>query len=238
MEFLYRLLRKDIIGEKMSVIKLNIKEIIFCIAELIVGILLLINPVSFTSGIIVLLGVSMLAMGILFGYKYFRMDAEQAKKGNMLTFAILLIMIGVFCIVRTDWFIATFPVLTVLYGILMLVGGVSKIQTMVDMLRMHNNKWFWAGINAVVSIVCAVVILWSPFASTTLLWIFAGISLIVEAVLDIVTLFLAYIGKKIVKEIIEDAEKEVAEEVSEAKTEEVPVEEQTIENETIENQDK
>ena len=192
----------------MSVIKMNIKEIIFCISELVIGILLLINPVSFTSGIIVLLGVSMLATGILFGYKYFRMDAEEAKKGNMLTFAILLVMVGAFCILRSDWFIATFPILTVLYGVMMLISGVSKIQTMVDMLRLQNNKWFWAGINAAVSIVCAVIILWSPFTSTALLWIFAGVSLIVEAVLDIVTIFLAYIGKKVVEEIIEEAKEE------------------------------
>ena len=192
----------------MSVIKMNIKEIIFCISELVIGILLLINPVSFTSGIIVLLGVSMLATGILFGYKYFRMDAEEAKKGNMLTFAILLVMVGAFCILRSDWFIATFPILTVLYGVMMLISGVSKIPTMVDLLRLQNNKWFWAGINAAVSIVCAVIILWSPFTSTALLWIFAGVSLIVEAVLDIVTIFLAYIGKKVVEEIIEEAKEE------------------------------
>ena len=204
----------------MSVIKMNIKEIIFCISELVIGILLLINPVSFTSGIIVLLGVSMLATGILFGYKYFRMDAEEAKKGNMLTFAILLVMMGAFCILRSDWFIATFPILTVIYGIMMLVAGVSKIQTMVDMLRLHNNKWFWAGINAVVSIICAVVILWSPFTSTAVLWIFAGVSLIVVAVFDIVTLFLAYIGKKVVDEIMEESKEEVHGKINE-ETEEI-----------------
>ena len=195
----------------MSVIKMNVKEIIFCIAELIIGILLLINPVRFTAGIIVLLGVSMLATGILFGYKYFRMDAEVAKKGNMLTFAILLVMMGAFCILRSDWFIATFPILTVIYGIMMLVAGVSKIQTMVDMLRLHNNKWFWAGINAVVSIVCAV-------------GIFAGVSLIVEAVLDIVTLFLAYIGKKVVDEIMEDEKEECHDEINEETKEIIDVE--------------
>lgn len=195
----------------MKTIKMNMKEIIFCIAELVLGILLLINPVSFTSGIIVLLGVGILATGILFGYKYFRMNAEQAKKGNLLTWCILLILIGCFCILRTDWFIATFPVLTVIYGIIMLVAGVSKIQTMVDMLRLHNNKWFWAGINALVSIVCAIVILWSPFTSTAFLWIFAGVSLIVEAVLDIVTIFLAYIGKKVTEDIKEDVKEDVKE---------------------------
>ena len=199
----------------MNIVKMNMKEIIFCIAELIIGILLLINPISFTSGIIILLGVSMLATGILFGYKYFRIDAEEAKKGNMLTFAILLAMMGAFCILRSDWFIATFPILTVIYGIMMLLAGVSKIQTMVDMLRLHNNKWFWAGINAGISIVCAVVILWSPFTSTAVLWIFAGVSLIIEAVLDIVTLFLSYIGKKVVDEIIEEMPEEEKTEIPE-----------------------
>lgn len=219
----------------MQVIKLNVKEIIFSVAELIMGILLLINPVSFTSAIIIVAGVSMLTTGILFGYKYFRMSPELAKRGNMLTLAILLVMIGIFCIIRTDWFIATFPILTVLYGVIMLVAGVSKIQTMVDMLRMHNNKWFWAGINALVSIVCAVVILWSPFASTAVLWIFAGVSLIVESVLDIVTLFLAYIGKKVVEEIVEQVDAQTEATTTENVVEKVKNEEQT-ENTSIGNE--
>ena len=63
----------------MNAVKMNLKEIIFCIVELVIGILLLINPVSFTAGIIVLCGVSMLATGILFGFKYFRMTPEEAK---------------------------------------------------------------------------------------------------------------------------------------------------------------
>lgn len=36
----------------------------------------------------------------------------------------------------------------------------------------------------------------------------SGVSLIVEAVLDIVTIFLAYIGKKVVEEIVEEAKEE------------------------------
>ena len=72
----------------MSVIKMNIKEIIFCISELVIGILLLINPVSFTSGIIVLLGVSMLATGILFGYKYDKMQKKYEISMKNTRFAI------------------------------------------------------------------------------------------------------------------------------------------------------
>ena len=197
----------------MDVIKMNLKEIIFCIVELVIGILLLINPVSFTAGIIVLCGVSMLATGILFGFKYFCMTPEEAKRGNLLTWGLILILLGIFCIFRSDWFIATFPILTVIYGLMMLLAGVSKIQTMVDMLRLHNNKWFWAGINALISIACGVIILWAPFETTAVLWIFAGVSLIVEAVLDIIIIFLTFIGMKkverVVEEILDQAEKDV-----------------------------
>lgn len=180
----------------MQVIKAHIKEIIFCIIELTIGILLLINPVSFTSGIIILAGVAVGSAGILCVYKYFRMDAEEAKKGNLLTLGLICILIGLFCVIRLDWFLATFPILTVMYGIVMLVTGISKIQLMVDMLRLKSNKWAFAGINALVSIICAIVILGSPFQSTAVLWIFAGVSLIVEAVLDIVTMMIGYMDKK------------------------------------------
>lgn len=95
---------------------------------------------------------------------------------------------------------------------------------MVDMLRLQNNKWFWAGINSAVSIICAVVILWSPFTSTTVLWIFAGVSLIVEAVLDIVTIFLAYIGKKVVEEIAVEITDEKEKEDEEDKEEQENIE--------------
>lgn len=180
----------------MQLIRDNVKEIIFCIVELIIGILLLINPVEFTSGIIILAGVSVGSAGLLYVYKYFRLEAEEAKKGNLLTIGLLLILMGLFCVIRSDWFVATFPILTVIYGIGMLVTGISKIQLMVDMLRLKNKKWIFAGINALISIICAIVILSSPFASTVVLWIFAGVSLIVEAVLDIITMLIGYMENK------------------------------------------
>ena len=70
------------------------------------------------------------------------------------------------------------------YGVGILLAGLSKIQWAVDMLRMHRKRWLWATLSAVISIVCAVVILSNPFTSSAILWMFAGISLIVEAVFD------------------------------------------------------
>lgn len=51
-----------------------------------------------------------------------------------------------------------------------------------------------------------------------------------EAVLDIVTIFLAYIGKKVVEKIVEDTEEEMKKETKEIIDVEVVDEVQTTEN--------
>lgn len=165
-------------------------SLLLCLFEIVVGILLLLNPVAFTTGIIVACGILLLLLGLGSAVKYFRTSPEEATEGQELAKGLMLLTAGGFCALRSQWFLVTFPVLSVIYGIMILVAGLGKIQWTVDLLRMKKKKWFLAAVSAVVSIVCAVVILNSPFTSSAVLWMFTGISLIVEAVLDLVTLFL------------------------------------------------
>ena len=53
-------------------------KLVMCLAELAVGILLFINPVSFTSGIIMILGVCLVVLGVVNISGYFRMDPVEA----------------------------------------------------------------------------------------------------------------------------------------------------------------
>ena len=102
---------------------------------------------------------------------------------------------GAFCVFKSHWFIVTFPALTILYGIVVLVTGLGKIQLTFDLIRKKHKKWFLAAISAVLSIVCAVVILNNPFTSTTVLWMFTGISLIAESIIDVITWIVSGSGK-------------------------------------------
>jgi len=172
----------------MKYIKENVNIIILCIFELVVGILLMVNPVGFTSWIIRVAGVVMMMMGIREAVRYFRTDAAEAATGQNLMKGLFFILTGGFCTFRTDWFIATFPVLTIIYGVTTLIAGIGKIQLTVDMFRQKNRKWTWAALNAAVSLICAVIILSSPFTSTAVLWMFTGASLLAEGVLDTATL--------------------------------------------------
>lgn len=164
----------------------SVNAIMF-ISEIVLGILLLINPIGFTSGIIVALGFVMVCLGIGSIVGYFRKTPEEAAQKNDFAKGLILALLGAFCVFKSEWFIATFPLLTVLYGVLTLVMGISKIQQAIDMLRMKRKFWMIAVMNAVLTIIFSVLILSNPFASTAILWTFIGVTLIIEAIIDLLT---------------------------------------------------
>jgi len=174
----------------MSKINRNTGNLLTCIFEILVGILLLIDPVGFTSGIIVAFGIVLAVIGAISLFRYFREDAETASQESGLAKGIIFVIFGLFCAFKSEWFIVTFPLLTVLYGILTLVSGVSKVQWAVDMLRAKQKYWFVEVIGAVLTIICAILILTNPFTSTVFLWTFIGVSMIVEAVVDVIAFIL------------------------------------------------
>lgn len=176
--------------------KSGLGGIVICLFEIIVGILLLIDPIGFTTGIVTVAGIVLLLGGLFFTVKYFLSDVEAASAGQYLAKGLVAVLAGAFCAFNSDWFVVTFPMLTIVYGIVALVMGLYKVQLTVDMLRRKNKKWFISGIGALISIVCGAVILGSPFGTVAVLWTFTGVSMIVEAVVDIVAFIFGSIGKK------------------------------------------
>lgn len=173
----------------MKFLKNNLGGIAGCLMEILVGILLLVDPVGFTSGIIVGAGFFLMIIGLAGIIRYFCTEPEEAAKRQILVKSLIAVLAGTFCAFRSGWFVITFPVLTLIYGVVILVTGLAKVQWMVDAIRMKKGKWFLAGISALISIICGVIIITSPFSSTAVLWMFTGVSLIVEAVFDVVALF-------------------------------------------------
>lgn len=171
----------------MKAIKQFIGGLLFCVVEILVGILLLIDPIGLTSGIIVTCGSILIAVGIFTVIRYFRLEPEAASHTKLLTMAMLMILSGGFCVLKTGWLITVLPMMTIVYGLIILVSGLGKAQWAVDMLRTKKGKWPLAAISAVISVACGAVILCNPFTTTAFLWTFTGISLIFEALMDVVT---------------------------------------------------
>ena len=66
-----------------KVLKKN-SNLVMCVAELVIGILLLINPTGFTRGIIIALGIPLALQGIGSIIGYFREKPQAASEGNLL----------------------------------------------------------------------------------------------------------------------------------------------------------
>ena len=170
----------------MSAIQKNGGSILMCVLEILVGVLLLMDPTGFTSFIIIAAGAALILYGVISIVRYFRADAAEGALRQNLFKGLLLLLGGLFCVLRSKWFVDTFPLLTILYGIGLLISGVGKIQWMADMIRFGRKRWYLPAISAVLSLIFAAIILCSP----TALWSFLGIVLIVEAVFDIVAIAL------------------------------------------------
>ena len=97
----------------MKTIKENTLGFIVCLFEIIVGILLLVSPIGFTSGIIITAGILLCILGIKSVIKYFRTNISEAIKGQQLFKGAVFLIAGLFCIIKSNWFVATFPLLTV-----------------------------------------------------------------------------------------------------------------------------
>lgn len=167
-------------------LKRKLGSIAMGIVEIVIGILLLIDPVAFTSGIIIGSGVILMVAGVATVIRYFCTDAEEAAAGQILVKGLLMLLAGAFCAFRSHWFLITFPALSLVYGVVILIVGLTKIQWTVDMIRIKRGKWFWMAISAAISVLCAVTVMANPFSTTAVLWMFIGCSLIVDAVFDMV----------------------------------------------------
>lgn len=174
----------------MKILKDNAQHMLLCIIEIVIGALLLIEPVKFTTTTLILGGILCIALGIFSSIKYFRTDAVTAAKGQLLLKGLVLMSLGYLLVFEHQWIMVAFPVITVFYSILLFADGLFKVQWTTDALRLKKNKWFLPAISAVVSIICAIVIIKNPFASTAVLWIFIGAVLIVEGIVDILSMLL------------------------------------------------
>ncbi len=164
-------------GIIMKSLKQSGNVMIMCIIEVIAGILLLVNPIGFTAGIIIAAGIALMIDGLLNVIRYFRSSPMEAAAGQLLMRGLIALLAGGFCAFNPEWFIATFPMIAILYGVAVLIGGLGKVQITMDMLRAKNSKWWWGAISAAISIICAFVMINNPFSSTVALWWFTGISL-------------------------------------------------------------
>lgn len=170
----------------MEKLKKSMGKIVVCLCEIAVGVVLLVNPDSFTKMVITGVGILLCILGAIAVINYFRADPAEAALSQELTRGVLALMLGVFCIYKSGWIVNTFLPIVVLYGVAALVIGVLKLQWTVDMIRLKADGWIPTAVAAALSIILGLVIIFSPKSS---MWTFIAIALIVTGAVDAVSVF-------------------------------------------------
>lgn len=175
-----------------KLLKQNVNFLAVCLLEIIVGVLLVIDAKSFTSAVIVIGGIALMAAGLYSSVRYFKEDAATAAQGQLLMIGLLLLLFGAFCVFKSGWFVDTLRIFTAIYGVVILALGFCKAQISIDMFRLKIKRWYLFFVSAILSVACSLVVFFNPFGEDALdkLWIFTGAALLVLALLDVVCMFL------------------------------------------------
>ena len=168
----------------------KIGNILLCIAEIIVGVLLLVNPDAVTSAFVIGAGAVMILTGIVFCTLYFVGEAEKMVIKQLLFKGLLLIILGILCVTQYGILLAALPFVTWVYAIAMLILAAYKVQCTVDILRLSGIRWYFPAISAALAVVLALFILLNPNTAMNIVWGFMGVSFILEAGLEIATIIL------------------------------------------------
>lgn len=172
------------------------------LGEILVAVLLLINPGSFTTGIIIAAGALLCFLGIKELIAFFREDPKVAAGTDGFLMGAICLFGGIFCVFAAQWMAATQA--SMIYGAVVLLAGLWKLQKAVNMLRLQFEKWYITGGSAALALLAALLILLNVFDLKGL-GIFTAVVLMIDAALDLVA---AFLGKPVIAEKEEDQPKE------------------------------
>ena len=170
-------------------------SLMLAIGELLLGLLLLINPVGLTSWVIVTLGGLLILLGALHLFQYIRLPREKAAETWKLATGAGLLAIGLSSIANQHWMVQLLDTLTTLYGSIALAAAFMKLQIAVDALRSSRPCWYLMAISFLVTAILATLLFINLFAESAV-WIVTGIVLLLLTVLDAVYFFLGRVKRE------------------------------------------
>lgn len=175
----------------MKALKQSLPIILMLLFEITVGIMLLINPESFTNMIIILFGVVLLLIGIVDLIKFFA--ARKKGKTNILTIiaSVISLILGIICAFFSPFVMSLFAVIAIVYGVILIVSGVFKAQNYLQSRKEEHKLSIVTIISAVLSIILGIIVAVNPFGTTIIMWRFTGIVLLVESVVDCAAVILS-----------------------------------------------
>ena len=164
-------------------LRLSWQELTIGLAAIVLGLVLLILPGVAASVVLCGIGAIGIIIGIVHVVRYFTLDAKAAIFGFDLSIGLVG---GILVIILKDFLISLLPVF---FGLVVLLGGIAKVQTTLSLKRMNAPHWYMELVAAVISIALGTVILCNPFSTALLLMRIIGAALLVEGIQDLISIY-------------------------------------------------
>lgn len=151
---------------------------IFCA----LGVLLMTDPGLSVALIGDIVGIVLVAFGIIKLVGYFSKDLYRLAFQFDLAFGILLIALGLVLLIKPE---SAMNILCIILGIEIIADGLFKVQTSLDARRFGLNTWWLILSLAIIAGAIGTVLIFYPSESVRALTWVLGLSLLVEGVLNL-----------------------------------------------------
>ena len=166
----------------------KIGYIAISVLSLVLGVVLIAKPDISMKTVGTVLGVIMIAFGIVKLVGYFSKDLFRLAFEYDLAAGILMILIGTVLVSNPARALEFFC--TVL-GILVLADGLFKIQISIDSKRFGIRLWWLILATAIITGALGVALIFAPEESVRLMTVLLGVTLLCDGILNISTMLTA-----------------------------------------------
>ena len=166
----------------------KIGYIAMSVLSLVLGVVLIAKPDISMKTVGTVLGVIMIAFGIVKLVGYFSKDLFRLAFEYDLAAGILMILIGTVLVSNPARALEFFC--TVL-GILVLADGLFKIQISIDSKRFGIRLWWLILVAAIITGALGVALIFAPEESVRVMTILLGVTLLCDGILNISTMLTA-----------------------------------------------
>lgn len=177
--------------------------IVLSVLICLLGLTLMAVP-DFSVSLLCWLGGSLLiAFGCIRIVGYFSRDLYRLAFQYDLAFGILLIVLGLVLILRTDSMV---HILCLLLGLSVLADALLKVQIAIDARAFGIRRWWMILLTAIVTGLVGVLLLLRPAAGAQVIMVLVGISFLGEGLMNLTTVLCAVqILKKQYLRILDEA---------------------------------
>jgi len=162
--------------------------LIFSIAYLLIGLLLLVAPEQSLLGICYASGVIVLATGIANLAGYLRRRGKGSIGPFLLISGVVTTVLGV-VILRHPTYVVSF--LPVVFGIFIAADGALRVMTGFDLAKRRGEKWQVMLLFGILSVLLGLYLVFRPFAVAVTVAMLCGILLVVEGAVNLACVLLA-----------------------------------------------